>query len=85
MAIRSNAQPSKSASPAKAAAAKPTAPAPKAPAPKATKATQVSAEERWRMIAEAAYFRAEKRGFSGGDPADDWVQAEKQIDALLKK
>lgn len=28
-------------------------------------------EQRDCMIAEAAYFRAEKRGFDGGDPMQD--------------
>jgi hypothetical protein len=37
------------------------------------------------MISEAAYYKAEKRGFIGGDPAADWVEAEKEIDAILKK
>ena len=44
----------------------------------------VSPEERYRMIAEAAYFRAEKRGFVGGDIAEDWVQAEAEIDRILQ-
>jgi chromosome segregation ATPase len=39
--------------------------------------------ERDKMIAEAAYFRAEQRGFNGGDPLADWVQAEAEIDARL--
>jgi len=43
----------------------------------------VTAEERYRMIAEAAYFRAEKRGFVGGDIAEDWIQAEAEIDRSL--
>jgi len=43
----------------------------------------VSAEERQRMIAEAAYFRAQQRGFSGGDPLDDWLAAERQINQVL--
>jgi Protein of unknown function (DUF2934) len=34
------------------------------------------------MVAEAAYFRAQRRGF-GGDPARDWVEAEAEIDAML--
>jgi hypothetical protein len=37
-------------------------------------------EQRQRMIAEAAYLRAERRGFQGGDPLDDWLQAEAEID-----
>jgi len=43
-------------------------------------APRVSAEERQRMIAEAAYFRAQQRGFAGGDSLDDWLAAERQID-----
>ncbi len=36
-------------------------------------------EERGRMIAEAAYYRAEQRGFQGGDPQQDWLEAELEI------
>ena len=42
-----------------------------------------SPEERYRMVCEAAYFIAERRGFVGGDSAQDWVLAERQIDAML--
>jgi DUF2934 family protein len=31
-------------------------------------------------IAEAAYWRAERRGFAAGHELDDWLEAEKQID-----
>ncbi len=41
-------------------------------------------EERHRMIAAAAYFRAEKRGFNGQDPVNDWLAAEAEIDQSLK-
>jgi hypothetical protein len=44
--------------------------------------TEVSSEARWQMIAEAAYHKAEKRGFMG-DPVDDWLAAEAEIDAAL--
>lgn len=37
-------------------------------------------EGRRRMIAEAAYYLAEKRNFQGGDPTDDWLRAESEID-----
>ena len=47
--------------------------------------TTVTPEERWRMVAEAAYLRAEKRGFSGGNPTDDWLAAEAEIDKILSK
>jgi len=41
----------------------------------------ISPMDRWKMVAEAAYYRAQKRGFIGGNPMDDWVDAEKEIDA----
>lgn len=43
----------------------------------------VSPEERWRLIAEAAYYRAQARGFQGGNAADDWAAAEAEIDRKL--
>lgn len=43
----------------------------------------VTPEDRWNMIADAAYYRAEKRGFVGGDPAEDWLAAEAEIDAQI--
>lgn len=46
-------------------------------------AAPVSAEERQRMIEEAAYYRAEKRGFAPGYEAEDWAAAEREIDARL--
>ncbi len=45
----------------------------------------VSAEQRYRMIAEAAYYIAERRKFAPGDAAADWAQAEMQIVTLLGK
>lgn len=44
----------------------------------------ISAKERYQMIAEAAYFRAEKRGFTGGNIEADWIEAEAEIDKLLQ-
>jgi hypothetical protein len=38
-----------------------------------------STEERERYIAEAAYYLAEHRAFEGGDPQQDWYEAEEQI------
>lgn len=35
------------------------------------------------MIREAAYFLAEARGFAPGHELDDWLAAERQIDAGL--
>ena len=56
----------------------------KAPIAEAETGRDVTTEERWKMIAEAAYYHAEKRGF-GGDPTDDWRAAEADIDAKLAK
>lgn len=39
-----------------------------------------SPSKRAHMIAEAAYYIAEQRGFAGGDPVQDWLDAEAQID-----
>jgi rubrerythrin len=43
----------------------------------------VSQKERRRLIAERAYSLAERRGFTGGDPRNDWLQAEAEIDREL--
>ena len=45
----------------------------------------VSPEQRYLMIAEAAYYHAESRGFQESDPIADWVEAEKEIDAMLRR
>jgi hypothetical protein len=44
-----------------------------------------SPTQRRQMIAEAAYFRAEKRGFSGGEESLDWLEAEAEVDQRLRK
>lgn len=36
------------------------------------------------MVAVAAYFRAEHRGFREGDPVADWLEAEAEIEHLLQ-
>jgi hypothetical protein len=35
------------------------------------------------MIAEAAYFLAEQRGFTPGGELADWIAAEQHVDATL--
>ena len=50
---------------------------------KTTTGNFVTAEQRFSMISEAAYYIAEKRGFSGGDPTSDWLYAESQVDQIL--
>jgi hypothetical protein len=51
--------------------------------PAATNGTGVSPEQRHQMIAEAAYYRAQQRGFSGGDPLQDWIEAEAEVATRL--
>ncbi|MEA3180538.1 MAG: hypothetical protein QOI59_4061 [Gammaproteobacteria bacterium] len=37
--------------------------------------------ERHRRISELAYKRAELRGFAPGNEAEDWLDAEREVDA----
>ncbi|MFZ4534732.1 DUF2934 domain-containing protein [Propionivibrio sp.] len=59
---------------AKSATAKPVA--------KGSKAMIVSDELRYRMVGEAAYYRAERNQFKS-DPVRDWIEAEGDIATLL--
>jgi hypothetical protein len=36
-----------------------------------------------RMIAESAYYLAERRGFQGGHSLDDWLEAEQQVRQMI--
>src|SRR5262249_11206380 len=45
--------------------------------------SDITAEQRRRMIAEAAYYRAQQRGFEGGDATEDWLAAEAEIERAL--
>jgi len=38
---------------------------------------------RQQMVAEAAYYHAEQRGFMEGDELQDWLAAENEIDRML--
>lgn len=51
--------------------------------PRKQQKINVTAEERYRMIADAAYYKAERRGFVGGHPVNDWIEAEVEVDRLL--
>jgi hypothetical protein len=68
-------------SPAKRAAAAPVI----APSADTGAGTVPSPEDRRRMIADAAYFRAERRGFAAGGELDDWLAAEGEIDRLIER
>ena len=39
----------------------------------------ISAQERQMLVARAAYFRAEKRGFAPGGELQDWVEAGTEV------
>lgn len=43
----------------------------------------VTEEERARMISDAAYFLALRRGLMDGDPMLDWLEAEEEIDRRI--
>ena len=43
----------------------------------------VSVDERRAMIAEAAYYIAERRGFEVGHEIEDWLLAESQVASAL--
>jgi len=43
----------------------------------------VDQDLRRSMIAKAAYYRAERRGFVPGHEAEDWLAAESEVDAAL--
>lgn len=56
------------------------------PAPPA-EAADVSVREsdaRRMLIAEVAYFRAERRGFAPGSELEDWLEAEAEVLARLR-
>jgi len=43
-------------------------------------------DEEWRdMVATAAYYRAEARGFTEGSPEDDWYEAEAELRSQLAR
>ena len=44
---------------------------------------QLVYKDRYERIAEAAYLRAEQRGFEPGHEIEDWLAAEREVDALL--
>jgi len=40
---------------------------------------EMSADELNKLIAEAAYFRAQERGFAPGYELQDWIEAEAEV------
>lgn len=69
--------------PKRPASTKPRSAAPKARGPKPAVATAAAGDaDRQSMVAMAAYFRAQKRGFAPGYEMEDWVAAEAEIAGL---
>jgi hypothetical protein len=75
----------KKASLKKGAAPQPATTRPTTPTAKPATAGAISPERRNGMVAEAAYYIAERRGFAEGSPIEDWLMAEAQIDAMLSR
>ncbi|ALK07926.1 DUF2934 domain-containing protein [Blastochloris viridis] len=48
-------------------------------------AAAISPEERAAMVADAAYYRAERRQFAPGFEQEDWFDAEREIEQLLSQ
>jgi hypothetical protein len=49
------------------------------------KQSRAREEDRHHWILEAAYYRAERRGFVPGEELDDWLAAEAEIDGSLQE
>jgi hypothetical protein len=43
-----------------------------------------SEEQRHALIAEAAYYMAERRGFESGHELEDWLLAESQLEGAIR-
>jgi hypothetical protein len=46
-------------------------------------AGEVTPEERYQLIAEAAYYRSEQRNFAPGCELADWLDAEAEIETMI--
>lgn len=53
------------------------------PAGKSAPLTTIDAEQRQQLITTEAYLIAEQRGFQGGNPSQDWAEAERLVDYRL--
>ena len=40
-------------------------------------------DQRHQLIQLAAYYIAERRGFTGASSDEDWIQAEQEVDAMI--
>ena len=58
---------------------------PKGPVPTGVIPLNDATADRLKRIAEAAYRRAQQRNFAPGHDLEDWLAAEKEIDAELRQ
>ncbi len=77
VATKATAAPAKLPPVKKAAAAKPAA------SRAATREVPISAGQRAHYVEVAAFYIAERRGFAAGNPNDDWLAAEAEVDRLI--
>jgi hypothetical protein len=77
------AAPVKAKAPAKAKAAAKPAAAPEGTSTIVTAKVVLSSEQRNNYVEVAAFYIAERRGFTPGNPADDWAAAEAEVDRLI--
>jgi len=52
---------------------------------RSTGSRSLSAEERDRVIAQVAYYRAMRRGFAPGGELEDWLIAEREVSRALER
>lgn len=84
-------RPAKSGSTKPALATRPAKAAPEKKPPKratrapASRKLEISPEQRRRHVELAAYFMAERHGFTPGREHEDWVAAEAEIDRMLSQ
>lgn len=50
----------------------------------ASQANDAAAIPREQLISEAAYYKAEQRGFQPGNEMADWFEAETDVDRMLE-
>ena len=53
-------------------------------APSIQKSTSISADEKRMMIAVHAYYKWQKAGYPTGDDFNHWLEAEKEIENMIK-
>lgn len=51
--------------------------------PSTAPAPVLTVEQRTHYVSVAAFYIAERRGFTLGNPADDWLAAEAEVDRLI--